>query len=33
MAAESREDSDSVTQWGQRLRDEGKSTTEVMQAI
>lgn len=33
MAAESREDSDSVTKWGQRLRDEGKSTTEVMQAI
>ncbi len=33
MAAESREDSDSVTEWGQRLRAEGKSTTEVMQAI
>lgn len=33
MTAESREDSDSVTVWGQRLRDEGKSTAEVMQAI
>src|SRR5581483_506847 len=31
--AESREDFDDVTAWGERLRAEGKSTADVMRAI
>jgi hypothetical protein len=33
MSAESREDFDTVTAWGQRLRDEGKSPAEILHAI